>query len=178
MTTLENIKSKVTHIDIDELIKRLEFELKIRECIQTETSECIKTENDECIQFEDVDVKQLLQYSMYDTLLIILDITHLKKINEALYSIWVNMIKDYWYLNKYDVLLESLKQNETKGENNEDLEVSSIKAGDVQVNFSQKSNLVDINGTYFSTGKIDFDKNILVEKYKKDLYRHRKLRWG
>lgn len=168
MTTLEKIKAKVTRIDIDELIKRLKMELKIKE--SEETSETEDTE----IRTSNVDGQVLLEYAMYDTLLIILDITHLKKVNEDLYSIWINMIKDYWYLNKYDKLIKS---SEDDNSDDEDIEVSSIKEGDTQVNFSSKSSTININGTKYSTGTINFDENILREKYKKDLYRHRVMRW-
>lgn len=158
MATLEKIKAKVTHIDIDELIKRLKLELKITE------SEEASNEN----------AKTLLEYAIYDTLLLILDITHLKKVNEDLYSIWINMIKDYWYLHKYDKLIKSSEDDDSS---NDDLEVSSIKEGDTQVNFSSKSSTININGTKYATGTINFDKNILKEKYKYDLYRHRVMRW-
>ena len=39
MTTLEKIKSKVTRIDIDELIERLKIELKIPKETKTENEE-------------------------------------------------------------------------------------------------------------------------------------------
>jgi hypothetical protein len=155
MTTLEKIKAKVTHIDIEELIKRLELELKIQNDDKTKNS-----------------AQTLLEYAIYDTLSLILDVTHLRKIDDSLYSIWVSMIKDYWYLNKYD---ELINQSEEDDDNN--LEVSSIKEGDTQVNFSSTSSTININGTKYSTGSISFDINILKEKYKKDLYRHRKFRW-
>lgn len=149
--TLENIKSKVTHIDIDELVTRLKMELKLNEIAdETQRANAII----------------LLEYALYDTLLIILDVTHLRKIDDSLYSIWIGMIKDYWYLNRYDKLINPTEEEITN--------VSSIKEGDTQVNFS---NSININGITYSTGTIEFDKNILVEKYKKDLYRHRKLRW-
>lgn len=167
MTTLEKIKAKVGRIDINEVIDRLKMELKIQEHIKAET------ENEEGKELS-VDNQKLLEYAMYDTLLIILDVTHLQKIDECLYSIWINMIKDYWYLNKYDKLIKTTEDDDS---DNDDLEVSSIKEGDTQVNFSSKSSTIDINGTRYSTGTINFDKNILIEKYKNDLYRHRKLRW-
>jgi len=163
---LEKIKSKVSHIDIEELIKRLKIELKIKESEETTETEDTKNTN------SNVDAQTLLEYAMYDTLLIILDVTHLKKVDDSLYSIWVNMIKDYWYMNNYDTLLNETDEDETT----ENLEVSSIKEGDTQVNFSKK-NTININGTYYSTGTINFDENILREKYKKDLYRHRVMRW-
>ena len=161
MSTLNKIKSKVINIDINELIQRSKIELKIKENTEGQT----------------VDSEQLLYYAIYDTLLIILDVTHRQKVDESLYAIWVNMIKDYWYLNKYDNLLNP-KEDEDEDEFSDSLEVSSIKEGDTQVNFSQKSNTTNINGTTYSTGTINFDENILREKYKKDLYRHRVMRWG
>lgn len=162
MTTLEKIKSKVTHIDVKELKKRLEIELKITRNKDTSSD----------------NADTLLEYALYDTLLIILDVTHLKKIDENLYSIWINMIKDYWYLNKYDQLIKSLEESESSETDEDDLlEVSSIKTGDTQVNFTSKSSSININGTKYSTGTVDFVKNILREKYKEDLYRHRKFRW-
>lgn len=154
---LEKIKSKVTHIDIEELIVRLKIELKLSK------------------EKDKEDERVLLEYAMYDTLLIILDITHLNKINDDLYSIWLNMIKDYWYLNKYDKLIKSTEEDDS---DDEELEVSSIKTGDTQVNFSSKSSTININGTKYTTGNINFDENILREKYKEDLYRHRRFRWG
>ena len=162
MTTLEKIKSKVTHIDVKELKKRLEIELKITRNKDTSSD----------------NADTLLEYALYDTLLIILDVTHLKKIDENLYSIWINMIKDYWYLNKYDQLIKSLEESESSETDEDDLlEVSSIKTGDTQVNFTSKSSSININGTKYSTGTVDFVKNIFREKYKEDLYRHRKFRW-
>ena len=162
MTTLEKIKSKVTHIDVKELKKRLEIELKITRNKDTSSD----------------NADTLLEYALYDTLLIILDVTHLKKIDENLYSIWINMIKDYWYLNKYDQLIKSLEVSESSETDEDDLlEVSSIKTGDTQVNFTSKSSSININGTKYSTGTVDFVKNILREKYKNDLYQHRKFRW-
>lgn len=162
MTTLEKIKSKVTHIDVKELKKRLEIELKITRNKDTSSD----------------NADTLLEYALYDTLLIILEVTHLKKIDENLYSIWINMIKDYWYLNKYDQLIKSLEESESSETDEDDLlEVSSIKTGDTQVNFTSKSSSININGTKYSTGTVDFVKNILREKYKEDLYRHRKFRW-
>lgn len=155
MEIIEKIKSKVTHIDIDELKERLYLELKISK--------------------ENEQAEKMIEYSMYDTLLLILDIGNLQKINEFLYTTWLGMIKDYWYLNKYN---EILKDGEAEDESDNDLEVSSIKEGDTQVNFSSKSSTININGTKYNVGTIEFDKNLLREKYKKDIYRHRKIRWG
>lgn len=171
MTTLEKIKSKVTRIDIDELIERLKIELKIPAETETEN----ETENEENAS-SNVDSEKLLEYALYDTLLIILDVTHLKKVNDTLYSIWVNMIKDYWYLNKYD---ELVKSSETTGESESDTtgDVKSIAQGNEKIEFYEKGSTVEINGTRYHAGTINFDTNLLREKYKSDLYRHRVMRW-
>lgn len=167
MTTLEKIKSKVTRIDIDELIERLKIELRIPEKTKTENEEETSS---------NVDSEKLLEYALYDTLLIILDVTHLKKVDDSLYSIWVNMIKDYWYLNKYD---ELVKESETTGESETDTtgDVKSIAQGNEKIEFYEKGSTVEINGTRYNAGTINFDTNLLREKYKSDLYRHRVMRW-
>ena len=160
MSVIEKIKSKVTCIDIDELIIRLKIELNLMEI--TEHSKAMK----------------LLEYAIYSSLLLILDIGNLKEINDELYSTWVDMIKDYWVLNRYDKLIKSDKYDMYEDDESDDIDVSSIKIGDTQVNFSNKSNTVELNGTTYTTGTINFDENILREKYKKAIYKHRKLRWG
>lgn len=172
MDILEEIKSK-TSIDIDRMMKRLELELKTKKCMRTETDECIRTEKDECIEFEGADVQELMQYCIYDTMLIILDVTHLRRIDESLYSIWVAMAKDYWFLNKYDVLILSKEERQKR----EEMKVKSIAIGDTTTTFADTSSQVEINGIMYNTGTIDFSKNFLLEKYKKDLNRHRRLRW-
>ena len=168
MTTLEKIEKKVSNIDVSELISRLKVELKISETDETE-------ETTEETTGTTIDAETLLEYAIYDTVMLILDVTHQKKVTEEMYSILINMIKDYWYLNKYDDLLDGDSDDES--DSAADTMVSSIKEGDTQVNFSQKTSSVTINGITYSTGTINFDQNILVEKYKNDLYRHRKLRW-
>lgn len=167
MTTLEKIKSKVTRIDIDELIERLKMELKVLE--KTETG------NEENTNLN-VDSEKLLEYALYDTLLIILDVTHLKKVDDSLYSIWVNMIKDYWYLNKYDMLLKS-KEESAESENELTGDIKGITQGNEKIEFYEKRSTIEINGTSYNAGTINFDTNILKEKYKSDLYRHRVMRW-
>ena len=160
MTTLEKIKSKITHIDIDELKERLNLELKLNQLT-----------SDEQKQLAD----KFLNFAIQSALLLMLDVTHLKKIDDSLYGTLIDMTKDYWSLNKYDKLIKASENDENTED--DDLEVSSIKEGDTQVNFSSKSSTININGTKYSTGTINFDENIIREKYKNDLYRHRKFRW-
>lgn len=155
MDILKEIKSK-TDIDIELLTKRLSTELSTTD------------EN-----------KEMLNYAIYDTLIIILDVTHQYRVRKCLYTTWINMIKDYWYLNKYDKLG---KNNEGSGESESQSEstgdVKSITQGNEKIEFYEKSSTVEINGTLYKTGTIDFTTNLLREKYKEDLYRHRRMRWS
>lgn len=160
MTTAEKIKIKLRNIELDEIMERLKIELNI------EGNENINQET----------AKKLLEFAIYSSILIILDITHQKYIDECLYSILIDMTKDYWALNKYDKKCSNTEEDEDGDDNNS--VVTSIKEGDTQVNFSEKTNTTSINGITYSTGTINFNENILREKYKKSLYSHRKLRWG
>ena len=160
MTTIEKIKSKLDGIDANELIERLKLELNI----------------DNNSEIDKDKAQKLLEFSIYDSILLILDVTHLERVKESMYSILINIIKDYWYLSQYDKSIVVEEEGNSADEN--DMEVTAIKEGDTQVNFSAKANTVSINGIRYATGNINFDTNILREKYKEDLYRHRRLRWG
>ena len=85
------------------------------------------------------------------------------------------MVKDYWYLNKYDKLF--IKDTDINSDANSNMKIKSVQIGDTTTTFADTSSQIDINGTTYNTGTVDFDEDILVEKYKKDLYRHRKMRW-
>lgn len=56
------------------------------------------------------------------------------------------------------------------------MKVKSIQEGDTTVDFADATS-VNINGIIYNTGTLEFSEDVLVEKYKKDLYRHRKMRW-
>lgn len=160
MSMLDNIKNR-TLIDVDFLIKRLAKELKLI---------------DEKKEIPE-DAKDQIICSLYDTLIIILDTTHQDKIPEGLFTTWLNMTKDYWYLNKYDTLFQndnSEAQNENSNSNKKS--IKSIQVGDTTTTFVDKSSQIEINGTTYNTGTINFDENILKEKYKSALYRHRRFR--
>ena len=160
MSMLDNIKNR-TLIDVDFLIKRLTKELKLI---------------DEKKEIPE-DAKEQIINSLYDTLIIILDTTHQDKIPEGLFTTWLNMTKDYWYLNKYDTLFQndnSEAQNESSNSNKKS--IKSIQVGDTTTTFVDKSSQIEINGTTYNTGTINFDENILKEKYKSALYRHRRFR--
>lgn len=159
MDILEKIKNR-TKIDINVFIERLSKELSIN---------TIDDKNKKALAEE-----QLL-YSVYDTMIIILDVTHQPKVPEGLYTTWLRMIKDYWYLNKYDK--QFVSNTETSSESNSNIKIKSIQEGDTTTTFADTSSQIDINGTTYNTGTIDFSDDILIEKYKKDLYRHRKMRW-
>lgn len=159
MDILEKIKNRTT-IDMSMFIKRLSKEISI-DTIEDEK----KKES----------AQEQLIYSIYDTMIIILDVTHQAKVIEALYTTWLRMTKDYWYLNKYDK--QFVSNVEIGSQENTNIKIKSIQTGDTTTTFADTSSQVDINGTTYNTGTIDFSDDILIEKYKKDLYRHRKMRW-
>ncbi len=155
---LSKIKNK-TKIDINLLIERLKKEFGLA---------CYDNQEE---------VQGAILYAIYDTMIIILDTTHQKKVPEGLYTTWIRMIKDYWYLSKYDKHFETSSNLDGEQNNNQNMKIKSIAVGDTTTTFADTQNQVEINGVTYSTGTINFDTDILVEKYKKDLYRHRKMRW-
>ncbi len=156
---VDKIKNK-TNIDVDKFIERLKKELSIN-----------TISNDE----KKKEANEQLVYCIYDVLVIILDVTHQNIISEGLYTTWLNMVKDYWYLNKYDDhFVKSIDAEENEDKN---VKVKSIQVGDTTTTFADTTSQIEINGTTYNTGTIDFDNDILIEKYKKALYRHRKMRW-
>lgn len=159
MTILEKIKSR-TKIDIDMFIARLSKELSI---------DTISDKDKKASAIEQ------LEYSIYDIMIIILDVIHQPKVPEGLYTTWLRMIKDYWCLNKYDK--QFVSNTGTSSESDSNIKIKSIQAGDTTTTFADTSSQIYINGTTYNTGTIDFSDDILLEKYKKDLYRHRKMRW-
>lgn len=169
MAILEQIKSK-TNIDVDNiLIARLCRELKLpKEQITNDDGKV--TEGD----YTQDSIEQL-EYDLFDVLIIILDNTNLYKVPKEIYSTVINMTKDYWYLNKHNLLF--LTDKEKQELEAEQMKVKSIEVGDTTTTFSDKQSQININGTTYNTGTINFDKNILVEKYKEDFYRHRQPRW-
>lgn len=156
---LEEIYNK-TNIDMTAFIKRLEIELSINGIKDEEKKKMASAQ---------------LVCSIYDTMIIILGKTHQEKILNELYTTWLRMTKDYWYLNKYDKMFVSNVNTDNDEDSN--IKVKSIQVGDTTTTFADKSSQIEINGTTYNTGSVDFDEDILIEKYKKDLYRHRKMRW-
>lgn len=160
MSMLDRIKNR-TLIDVDFLIKRLAKELKVI------------NENKEIPE----DAENQIIYSLHDTLIIILDTTRQDKVPEGLYTTWLNMTKDYWYLNKYDTLFQNNNSETESGDSNSNKKaIKSIQVGDTTTTFIDKSSQIEINGTIYNTGTINFDEDILKEKYKNALYRHRRFR--
>lgn len=160
MNLLEKIKSK-TKIDVDFLIERLKSDL---------TNVEINDRKKESF------VKEKITETIYETMLIILDTTHQPQISERLYTTWIRMSKDYWYLSKNDKKCNKFLEMENQSEN-DNIKIKSIQIGDTTTTFADTSSQIEINGTTYNTGTIDFNEDILVEKYKKYLYRHRKMRW-
>lgn len=149
MEVREKLKNR-TNIDVDQLIERLCKELSSKDTSQVE-------------------------YALYDTLVIILDVTHQAKVPSGLYTTWIRMTKDYWYLNGFDKLNKT--DGEAGSEAQEKREIQSISIGDTKTTFADKSSQININGVTYTAGSIDYSEDALIEKYKKDLYRHRKMRW-
>lgn len=149
MEVREKLKNR-TNIDVDQLIERLCKELSSKDTSQVE-------------------------YALYDTLVIILDVTHQAKVPSGLYTTWIRMTKDYWYLNGFDKLNKT--DGETGSEAQKKREIQSISIGDTKTTFVDKSSQININGVTYTAGSIDYSEDALIEKYKKDLYRHRKMRW-
>ena len=83
------------------------------------------------------------------------------------------MTKDYWYLNGYDKLFASKAEEDSKS----NVKVKSVQIGDTTTTFVDKTSQVEINGIIYNTGTVNYSEDGLIEKYKKDLYRHRKMRW-
>lgn len=156
---LEEIYNK-TNIDMTAFIKRLEIELSINGIKDEEKKKIASAQ---------------LVCSIYDTMIIILGKTHQEKILNELYTTWLRMTKDYWYLNKYDKLF--VKNIDINSDENSNLKIKSIQVGDTTTTFADTSSQIEINGTTYNTGTVDFDEDILIEKYKKALYENRRMRW-
>lgn len=153
MTIIEKIKSQ-SRINVDEVIERLLKEFKV-------TSD---------------DGKEQINFALYSILQLILNTTNRDYLIEDMYSIWVEMTKDYWYLNGYDKKYNSSNStNIEEQSNNADVKIKSIKRGDTETTFMETKNQTTINGTTYQTGTINFDEDALINKYIKRLYKFRKL---
>ena len=151
MNILETLKNR-TQIDIEYMIKRLKKE--------------IPSEDEE-----------LILDSLYDTMIIILDITHQPKVPSGLFTTWLRMTKDYWDLNGFNKIAEKNNEDTSEGEKIDEISVEEIKIGDTTTKFADETNSIEINGAKYKTGTVEYSEDALVERYKEDLYRHRKLRW-
>lgn len=155
MSVLEKIKKRTNNIDVESLKKRLIKELKLKE--------------------DNADTTAQVEYSLLDTLVIILDTIYQEKIPDGLYTTWLRMTKDYWCLNGYDKLFNDTSEEEGNSKSN--VKVKSLQIGDTTTTFADTNSQVEINGITYSTGTVEYSEDGLIEKYKKDLYRHRKMRW-
>lgn len=145
----KEIQKKVT-FNIEELIVRLKDDFGI------------KNKNSDKVE-----------ESLFDTLNIILNTIHQCKLPKELYTVWYRMTKDYWDLNGYS----KYSNNEDDQSSDSNKQIKSITVGDTTTTFADNSTQVKINGVTYNTGTVDFDDDILVKKYKKELYNFRKLRW-
>lgn len=156
---LEEIISK-SCIDITTFMTRLKRELNI-DAIKDDNKKQTATEQLVC--------------AIYDTLIIILDKTRQNKVPKGLYTTWLEMIKDYWYLNQYDK--KYVLDSDSDDDESANIKIKSIQEGDTTTTFADTSSQININGTTYNTGTIDYSDDILIEKYKKRLYKHRKMGW-
>lgn len=153
MTILERMKSQ-SRINVDEIIERLTKEFKV-------TSD---------------EGKEQVNFALYSTLQLILNTTNRDYLIEDMYSLWVDMTKDYWYLNGYDKQYNSSNNENTEEQSsNADVKIKSIKRGDTETTFVETKNQTTINGVTYQTGTINFDEDTLRNKYIKRLYKFRKL---
>lgn len=152
MTILERMKSQ-SRINVDEVIERLTKEFKV-------TSD---------------EGKEQVNFALYSTLQLILNTTNRDYLIEDMYSLWVDMTKDYWYLNWYDKQYNSNNTNSEEQSSNADVKIKSIKRGDTETTFVETKNQTTINGVTYQTGTINFDEDALRNKYIKRLYKFRKL---
>jgi len=153
MNILDKIKGR-TNIDIDIFVERLKKDFSIDTIADKEKKELA---NEEMLN------------SIYEVLILILDKINQDKVPVGLYTTWLEMVRDYWYLNKYDK--KYVSNIDAEGNQSSNIRVKSIQVGDTTTTFADTSSQIDINGTTYDTGTIDFD------KYKKRLYKHRKMRW-
>lgn len=118
-----------------------------------------------------------LDFALYSTLQLILNTTNREYLIEDMFSIWVNMTKDYWCLNGYDKKYNSSNNTNVEEQNeNSKLQIKSIKRGDTETTFMDNSNSININGVQYQTGTIEYDEDILLNKYKRQLYKFRLLK--
>lgn len=155
MNILQNIKDN-SEFDIKDLVDRLSKKFNI------------KSNED----------RELLYYAMLDTSNIILNVTNRAKIKAkipiGLYTTWYNMTNDYWYLNKYNTMISD---NNNDDNNQSKKQIESIAIGDTKTTFRDTNSQININGVVYNTGTINFDEDILVNKYKRQLYKYRKMGW-
>ena len=152
MTIIEKLKSQ-SRINVDEVIERLTKEFKV----------------------SNEDGKEQINFALYSTLQLILNTTNRDYLIEDMYSIWVEMTKDYWYLNGYDKKYNSSENTDVEENDNTDIKIKSIKRGDTETTFEETKNQTTINGVTYQTGTINFDEDALINKYIKRLYKFRKL---
>ena len=154
MVVLNEIKNK-TSIDVSYMITRLK--------------KMLGTEKDEDIQ-----------NAMYEVMLIILDTINQSRIPNILYTTWLQMTTDYWFLNRYNEIFRN-QEGEGGGESqttsNSNSSVKTLQIGDTTVTFSEESGTIEINGVKYKVGTINFIDDAILEKYKVRLYKHRKMRW-
>lgn len=111
---------------------------------------------------------------IFDVENMILNYINQNKIPVELETTLYEMTKEYYFLNGFDKLNNS---SENSSDNNDSQSVKSIERLNEKIEFHEESNITKINGRTYATGTIEFDEDILLEKYSKRLNRFRKMRW-
>lgn len=147
--------------------------MKILEVVKSKLDESIDVENLTDRLSEELTIKdQDLYEVILDVIMIMLNYTHQERLEFLQRTTLINMIKDYCDLKGYNRL-----SDEEKDKNNLDMKVKSISVGDTTTTFIDTQSQVNVNGVTYNTGTIEFDKNILIEKYEQELNEYRRIRW-
>lgn len=130
---------------------------------------------------DDLNIKnkhiEKLYFAIYDVFNIIIGITHQSKINNQMSTIAYRMIKDYWYINGFDKIIQKKEFNSKSDNEQEKLLIKSITIGDTTTTFEDNSSKMEIDGVKYDTETINISDDIITKKYEKELYKFRKMRW-
>lgn len=147
--------------------------MTILETIKSKLDKNINLENLTDRLTEELTIKEYCLYEVIlDVIIIMLNYTHQEKIEFLQRTTLINMIKDYCDLKSYNEL-----SSEEKDKNSLDMKVKSISVGDTTTTFIDTQSQVNVNGITYNTGTIEYDKNVLIEKYANELNKYRKIRW-
>jgi len=145
--------------------------MAILEIIKSKLDESIDVENLIDRLNKEISIEGYYLYEVIlDVIMIMLNYTNQEKIDFFQRTTLINMIKDYCDLKGYN-------KGSIEEEDSLSRKIKSINVGDTTTTFVDAQSQININGTTYNTGTIEFDKNILIEKYVEELNKYRKIRW-